>query len=43
MKEIIRKIIPDKLIRIYRLIKNDVYITDVFDCRQNPQKMKSVK
>lgn len=28
---------------IYRLIKNDVYITDVFDCRQNPQKMKSVK
>lgn len=25
---------------IYRVIDNDVYITDVFDCRQNPQKMK---
>ncbi len=28
---------------IYRVIDNDVYITDVFDCRQNPQKMKKTK
>ena len=27
---------------IYRVINNDVYITDVFDCRQNPQKMKKI-
>ena len=26
---------------IYRIIQNDIYITDIFDCRQNPQKMKS--
>lgn len=26
---------------IYRVIKKDIYITDVFDCRQNPQKIKS--
>ncbi len=25
---------------IYRIMKNEIYITDVFDCRQNPQKMK---
>ncbi|HWY10257.1 MAG TPA: type II toxin-antitoxin system RelE/ParE family toxin [Bacteroidia bacterium] len=25
---------------IYRVINNDIYITDVFDCRQNPQKIK---
>ena len=25
---------------IYRVINTDVYITDIFDCRQNPQKMK---
>ncbi len=25
---------------IYRIIDNDIYITDVFDCRQNPVKMK---
>jgi plasmid stabilization system protein ParE len=25
---------------IYRIIQNNVYITDIFDCRQNPQKMK---
>ena len=25
---------------IYRVIQNNIYITDVFDCRQNPQKMK---
>ena len=25
---------------IYRVINKDVYITDVFDCRQNPQKIK---
>jgi plasmid stabilization system protein ParE len=25
---------------IYRIINNDVYITDVFDTRQNPEKMK---
>ena len=25
---------------IYRVIQNDIYITDIFDCRQNPQKMK---
>jgi plasmid stabilization system protein ParE len=25
---------------IYRLDQTIVYITDVFDCRQNPQKMK---
>lgn len=26
---------------IYRVIAKDIYITDVFDCRQNPQKIKS--
>ena len=25
---------------IYRLIHDNVYITEIFDCRQNPQKMK---
>ena len=25
---------------IYRIINNDIYITDIFDCRQNPQKLK---
>jgi toxin ParE1/3/4 len=25
---------------IYRVVDNDIYITDVFDCRQNPIKMK---
>lgn len=25
---------------IYRIIGNEIYITDVFDCRQNPQKLK---
>ena len=25
---------------IYRIIHDNVYITDVFDCRQNPQKIK---
>ncbi len=25
---------------IYRIINSEVYITDVFDCRQNPQKIK---
>jgi len=25
---------------IYRVIRKDIYITDIFDCRQNPQKMK---
>lgn len=25
---------------IYRIIEKDIYITDIFDCRQNPQKMK---
>jgi plasmid stabilization system protein ParE len=25
---------------IYRVIDNDIYITDIFDCRQNPTKMK---
>jgi plasmid stabilization system protein ParE len=25
---------------IYRLIDNKIYITDIFDCRQNPIKMK---
>lgn len=25
---------------IYRVINKDVYITDIFDCRQNPEKMK---
>jgi toxin ParE1/3/4 len=25
---------------IYRLIDNNIYITDIFDCRQNPIKMK---
>lgn len=25
---------------IYRLIKKDIYIIDVFDTRQNPEKMK---
>jgi plasmid stabilization system protein ParE len=24
---------------IYRLIDNEIYITDIFDCRQNPTKM----
>ena len=27
---------------IYRVIDSNVYITDVFDCRQNPQKMKKI-
>lgn len=27
---------------IYRVIDSNVYITDVFDCRQNPQKMKKL-
>ena len=25
---------------IYRIIDKNIYITDVFDCRQNPQKIK---
>lgn len=25
---------------IYRQIDNKIYITDIFDCRQNPSKMK---
>lgn len=25
---------------IYKVINKDIYITDVFDCRQNPQKIK---
>lgn len=25
---------------IYRIIQNEIYITDIFDCRQNPTKMK---
>lgn len=25
---------------IYRIIQDNIYITDIFDCRQNPQKMK---
>jgi toxin ParE1/3/4 len=25
---------------IYRIIEKDIYITDIFDCRQNPKKMK---
>jgi plasmid stabilization system protein ParE len=25
---------------IYRIIVSKIYITDIFDCRQNPQKMK---
>ena len=25
---------------IYRVIDNNIYITDIFDCRQNPTKMK---
>jgi len=25
---------------IYRQIDNNIYITDIFDCRQNPPKMK---
>jgi toxin ParE1/3/4 len=25
---------------IYRIIHNNVYITDIFDCRQSPQKIK---
>jgi toxin ParE1/3/4 len=25
---------------IYRLINDEIYIVDIFDCRQNPQKMK---
>ena len=25
---------------IYRVVNKDIYITDVFDCRQNPQRMK---
>ena len=28
---------------IYRVINKDVYIIDIFDCRQNPQKMKITK
>lgn len=26
---------------IYRVINKDILITDIFDCRQNPQKIKS--
>ena len=25
---------------IYRVVKTNIYVTDIFDCRQNPQKMK---
>jgi plasmid stabilization system protein ParE len=25
---------------IYRIISNHIYIADIFDCRQNPQKIK---
>lgn len=25
---------------IYRVVGNEIYIVDVFDCRQNPQKIK---
>ncbi|MDI1235175.1 MAG: type II toxin-antitoxin system RelE/ParE family toxin [bacterium] len=25
---------------IYKVFQNNIYITDIFDCRQNPQKMK---
>ncbi|MBK7311619.1 MAG: type II toxin-antitoxin system RelE/ParE family toxin [Bacteroidia bacterium] len=25
---------------IYKVLHDNIYITDIFDCRQNPQKMK---
>lgn len=25
---------------IYKVMNKDIYITDIFDCRQNPQKIK---
>jgi plasmid stabilization system protein ParE len=25
---------------IYKVFQNNIYITDIFDCRQNPKKMK---
>ncbi len=25
---------------IYKVFQNNIFITDLFDCRQNPQKMK---
>ena len=25
---------------IYRVVSDNIYITDIFDCRQNPQKIK---
>lgn len=35
-----RYIVVDNYKIIYRIIEKDIYITDIFDCRQNPQKMK---
>lgn len=35
-----RYLVAGKYKIIYRVVKNNIYITDIFDCRQNPQKMK---
>lgn len=35
-----RYIVVDNYKIIYRVIQLDIYITDIFDCRQNPKKMK---
>lgn len=35
-----RYIVVDNYKIIYRVIQLNIYITDIFDCRQNPQKMK---
>jgi plasmid stabilization system protein ParE len=40
LKEGHRFIVEGNYKIIYRLIDNDIYITDIFDCRQNPTKMK---
>ncbi|MBI9036773.1 MAG: type II toxin-antitoxin system RelE/ParE family toxin [Bacteroidales bacterium] len=36
-----RRIIKDNYKIIYRLTEQHIYITDIFDTRQNPVKMKS--
>ncbi len=40
LKEGHRYIVEGNYKIIYRLIDNENYITDIFDCRQNPTKMK---
>jgi len=40
LKQEHRYIVESNYKIIYRVLHNNIYITDIFDCRQSPQKMK---